>query len=100
MLYNLLLYAVQTDIIRKSPVIEADHKPNKNKLEAERESKPKERIFTKEELERFKTACFSQYKNGNYKYPSRWVFQFMLNTGLRLGEMIALPYGDVDLNKK
>ncbi len=99
-LNNIFKHAVQTDTIRKSPVIEADHKPNKNKLEAERETKPKEKIFTKEELERFKIACFSQYKNGNYRYPLRWVFQFMLNTGVRLGEMIALTYGDIDLNKK
>lgn len=99
-LNNIFKHAVQTETIRKSPVIEADHKPNKNKLEAERETKPKERIFTKEELECFKSTCFNQYKNGNYKYPSRWVFQFMLNTGLRLGEMIALTYGDIDLSKK
>ena len=99
-LNNIFKHAVQTDTIRKSPVIETDHKPNKNKLEAERETKPKERIFSKEELERFKIACFSQYKNGNYKCSLRWVFQFMLNTGIRLGEMIALTYGDVDLDKK
>ena len=99
-LNNIFKHAVQTDTIRKSPVIETDHKPNKNKLEAERETKPKERIFSKEELERFKIACFSQYKNGNYRCSLRWVFQFMLNTGIRLGEMIALTYGDVDLDKK
>ena len=99
-LNSIFTHAVQTETIRKSPIIKEDHKPNKNKLEAERKTKPKERIFTKEELERFKIACFSQYKNGNYRYPSRWAFQFMLNTGLRLGEMIALTYGDIDLSKK
>jgi len=99
-LNSIFTHAVQTETIRKSPIIKEDHKPNKNKLEAERETKPKERIFSKEELERFKIACFSQYKNGNYRCSLRWAFQFMLNTGIRLGEMIALTYGDIDLNKK
>ena len=99
-LNSIFKHAVQTETIRKSPIIEDDHRPNRNKLEAERETKPKERIFTKEELERFKDTCFSQFKNGNYKYSSRWAFQFMLNTGVSVGEMRALTYGDIDQNKK
>lgn len=86
-------YACDTDVIDKSPM-RAIEKPRKNS-EIEGEN-----CFTDEELKKFKEVIFEKYKNGKYKYVSRWEYILILNTGLRLGEILALRFSDIDLENK
>lgn len=58
--------------------------------------KDNEIIFlNKEEIERFKQVCFARYKNGMRKYRQSEAYIFMLNTGIRTGEMLALTWKDI-----
>ena len=50
-----------------------------------------------EELQKFKNVALSKYKNGKQKSRDWMVLLLMLNTGVRVGEMIALKWTDVDL---
>ena len=59
------------------------------------------RIFTEEEIIRIKNIIDSKYKNGKDVYPYGYAYILTLNTGLRLGEALALQTSEIDLiNKK
>ena len=57
-------------------------------------------IFTDEELERFKVECFRTWGTGKRLYQQSAAYIFMLNTGLRTGEMLGLLNSDVDLENR
>lgn len=53
------------------------------------------------EIQSLKEACLQ--KSGNdllYKYRYGLIFMLMMNLGLRVGEMLALQWSDIDLDKK
>ena len=58
------------------------------------------RFFTDEEIVRLKDAATSSFKNGNPCLKQAEFFIFMLNTGLRAGEALALKYSDFDYNRR
>ncbi len=62
----------------------------------------KERIYTEHEIEEITKACMSFYgtntRNTNrYRYAPAYIL--LLNTGMRVGELAALKWKDIDLNK-
>lgn len=58
------------------------------------------KVFTDEEIEKIKEVIFSKYSNGKRKYPYGEAYLFILNTGIRAGEALALQRDiDFDLNQ-
>ena len=57
-------------------------------------------IFTDEEIEKFKAECFRTWGTGKRMYQQSEAYIFMLNTGLRTGEMLGLLNSDVDLENR
>ena len=57
-------------------------------------------IFTESQMEQFYQELSRKYRNGNpvYLYPDAFVL--ILNTGLRIGEALALQWEDVNLEDK
>lgn len=57
-------------------------------------------VFTKEEIEKFKTEAFREWSNGKRLYRQAAAYILMLNTGLRTGEMLGLLNSDIDIKNK
>ena len=69
--------------------------PSKNKFTE------KEIVFlTDEEIDKFIKTATSTFKTGKNKFPYGPLYVFILYTGLRIGEMMALKWSDVDFDKK
>ena len=50
------------------------------------------------QIVKFRELCLRKYKNGEYKSRDAIVLLIMLNLGLRVGEMLALEWNDVDFD--
>ena len=57
-------------------------------------------VFTPDELECFKAECFRTWGTGKPLYQQSAAYIFMLNTGLRTGEMLGLLNSDIDLENR
>jgi integrase len=64
------------------------------RMKLERRSKPKINPYTKEEMNQFLEFCRQSY---SAKYP---LFLCAFKTGLRIGELLALEWKDIDFKKK
>ena len=84
-------YAVAERILANSPMFRV-REPKKEAVK----NSLKITTLTDEEVRRFKSACYKTYKNGKRVYPVSGIFIFMLNTGCRLGEALAVTYADYD----
>ncbi len=91
-----LKYACYQGLIEKNPC-EFVAKPSKTSI-----SRPiKEiRFFDDDEINAFKEVALSKYKNGRFKYSNGYAFIILIYTGLRIGELLALKWKDIDLNNK
>ena len=58
------------------------------------------KYFNYEETSAFVEAALTKYSTGNYVYRYGPVFVFLINTGLRVGELCALTKNDVNLEKR
>ncbi len=57
--------------------------------------------MTDHEISEFKEAALARYKTtGEYKSRDAIILLIMLNLGVRVGEMLALEWNDVDLDEK
>ena len=56
--------------------------------------------FKKEEILSFEKRCKAIYKNGKLQYILGYGMIFILNTGLRIGEALALTWRDIDFDKR
>lgn len=84
-LFNMLDYAYQNDVILKNPC-------NKMvKSEIGKQSRKKQALTLGQQKEFCKVAIGNTYE---YQY------RFLLQTGLRTGEMVGLRWSDVDLEKR
>lgn len=58
------------------------------------------RFLTDDEIKRLELATAATYGNGSPKVKQAKFFLFMLNTGLRAGEALALKYSDFDFDNR
>ena len=56
--------------------------------------------FNDHEITIFKAECVSRYSNGSYRHLLGYGMIFVMETGLRLGEAIAVKWSDIDFYKK
>ena len=56
--------------------------------------------LTELEISEIKEIALQKYKNGEYKCRNGLVLLILLNLGLRSGEMLALQWDDIDIDKK
>ena len=56
--------------------------------------------YTKDQIRKIAAEATSCYKNGNYKYRYGWAIVLLLNTGIRVGELLYLKWKDVDLEHR
>lgn len=89
-----LKYAVTNRQIMYNPT-DAVIMPSINKFE-----KQEITIFTDEEIRNFEATCVIKFKNGKYVYKNGYGFILILYTGIRMGEALALKWGDIDFTNK
>ena len=58
------------------------------------------KFFTEEQIKLMLEQVVFKYSNGNFKYRLGYGVQFLLYTGLRIGEALALTWEDVDFQNK
>lgn len=62
------------------------------------------KYYSKEEIGKLKTAADAKnkhcYEINDYRYPRAYTYLFIIYTGLRIGEMLALKWSDYDEEKK
>ena len=56
--------------------------------------------FSEEEVELITKGALYRYKTGRYKYKYGYAIILLLNTGLRVGELLALKWEHVDFDKR
>lgn len=58
------------------------------------------RFYSYDQLQIIQNECQRTYKNGNRVYPQGDLIIILANTGMRIGELLALTWSDVDLCKR
>lgn len=96
--FNMMFaYAVLREHINKNPMIGVILPSESNILVKEKEVKE----ISKSDIEEMLRVCTQRVKNEErLKYRLGPLFMFLLNTGLRIGEALALEKKDIDFEKK
>jgi integrase len=89
-----LKYAAARGKIDKNPMNDV-FLPNRSLFENK-----KIRFLSDEERNRLVTTCYMTFQNGGRIYKFGTFYVFLLYTGLRLGEALALKWSDIDLEKR
>ena len=87
-------YALRTRAVDYNPV-EAVELPSPDNFEVKEIE-----YFDKEERKRFIEAATSHCLTGRQRYVIGWFMVLMLQTGLRIGEALAIRHCDINLNKR
>lgn len=89
-----LKMAVERDYIRKTPCvgIKLPKQIQKQKSDIE--------FFNDVEVETIVKAATSKYKTGRYVYKHGYAIVLLLNTGMRVGELLALKWQNVDFQNR
>lgn len=87
-------FASERDAIRKNPC-------RRISLPKNREKEISDVVFYDDgQIEAIEKAAMVKYGNGVYKYQNGWYIILLLYTGLRIGELLALKWENVDFDKK
>ena len=89
-----LKYACHQDLISKNPC-EFVSKPNSR---TNVNNSKVIRFFDDDEIDRFISIALSKKNNDKYVYTNGYPLVIMIYTGLRIGEMLALKWSDVNLD--
>lgn len=69
--------------------------PTTNNVKAETKSIV---FFEKEDIEKFIAVCETKYKTGSYKYKYGYALAANIYLGMRMGELLALQWQDINFN--
>ena len=89
-----LKMALERDYIRKNPCIGVHLPKQIQHLKSDIE------YFSDKEAEIISRAAILRHKTGKYVYKHGYAIIFLLNTGLRVGELLALKWSNVDFANK
>lgn len=89
-----LKMALEMDYIKKNPCtgIRLPKQIKREKSDIE--------FFKDEEVEEIVTSAIYQYKTGRYMYKHGYAIIILLNTGMRVGELLALKWHNVDFEER
>ena len=87
-------YALRTRVVDYNPV-EAVELPSPDNFEIKEIS-----YFNKEERKKFIDTATSYCLTGRRRYTIGWFMVLMLQTGLRIGEALAIKHSDINLDKR
>ena len=89
-----LKMTLEMDYIRKNPCtgIRLPKQIKREKSDIE--------FFKDEEVEEIVTSAIYQYKTGRYMYKHGYAIIILLNTGMRVGELLALKWHNVDFEER
>ena len=88
-----LKIAVERDYIRKNPCVHISLPKQAQKAKSDIE------YFNDEEVEIICREAIKKYSTGKYIYKHGYALIILLNTGMRVGELLALKWHNVDLDK-
>lgn len=89
-----LKFALERDYIRKNPCISIKLPKQIQRAKSDIE------FFTDDELDKIVEAAIFRYKTGRYMYKHGYAIIILLNTGMRVGELLALKWNNVDFENK
>lgn len=89
-----LKYAAVRGKIEKNPMNDV-YLPKRSLFENK-----KIRFLSDEERNKLVSTCYMTFQNGSRVYKFGAFYIFLLYTGLRLGEALALKWSDIDFNKR
>ena len=86
--------SVERDYIRKNPClgVRLPKQIQRSKSDIE--------FFTDEEVALITQSAIRKYQTGRYVYKHGYAIVLLLNTGLRIGELLALKWNNVDLQAR
>lgn len=87
-----LKFAFERDYIRKTPCLGIKLPKQIQKAKSDVE------YFNDEEIAQIESSAISKYKTGRYKYKHGYAIIILLNAGMRVGELLALKWSNVDFN--
>jgi len=89
-----LKIAVERDYIRKSPC---------TRIVLPKQSQRRRSdivFFSDDEVNKITASALFRYTTGRYKYKHGYAFIILLNTGMRVGELLALKWDNIDFNER
>ena len=93
-LSQILQYASTRGKIQKNPMKDVTV-PKRSLFETK-----EKRFLSEEERNKLVDACYSTFANGNRRYKFGAFYVFLLYTGLRIGEGLALKWKHIDFEKR